>query len=73
MRGSKQGNHWVSEKTFDARRAYFNFDSSELIVDAILESDEGKYQCRVDYKHLPTTYNTWILTVIVTTSEFRSQ
>uniref|UniRef100_A0A8D9ARV4 Nephrin n=1 Tax=Cacopsylla melanoneura TaxID=428564 RepID=A0A8D9ARV4_9HEMI len=65
MRGSKQGNHWISEKTFETRRVYFNFDSSELIIDAILESDEGKYQCRVDYKHLPTTYNTWILTVIV--------
>lgn len=64
MRGSKQGNHWISEKTFESRRVYFNFDTSELILDAILESDQGKYQCRVDYKHLPTSYNTWLLNII---------
>ncbi|KAK5647875.1 hypothetical protein RI129_002767 [Pyrocoelia pectoralis] len=66
-RGKKleQGKHWSIESLSDRAGFKFQDDVAKLSISNVKESDEGSYQCRVDFRRSPTRNVLVNVTVII--------
>ena len=61
-----EARHWANDEVLRGR-GYFGKKEGEnanLVIEDVQESDNGIYECRVDFKHQATSISSFSITVV---------